>query len=168
MRAKTGALIAVGVAILAFVRYLLGKPRAGDDRPAMIIKNGSITFENEGKTVGWDDDSDTYFPDQPNGKKVAYLVAEAKHADKGCERMEGNKLVVTYTFDTGTQDFEVKVTGKKPKIKPRNKLHHDTRTKELRFGNTGHGRISKVELGGKTCTFSTANGEITVWYVYDE
>lgn len=134
----------------------------------MIIKNGSITFENEGKTIGWDEDDDSHYPDQPNGKDVKCLKAVVKYADGECDTMKGNKLVVTYTFDKDDkkQKFEVKATGKEPKIKPKDKLYHDPLKKELSFGKSGEGRISEVELGGKRCTFSSANGVITIYYIY--
>ena len=166
MKSQTGLTFVVGAVVGAVVRQLITRPPFDEERPAMIIKNGSITFENEGKKVGWDGDTDYFYPNQPGGRKVTSLVAEATNADGGTTVMKGEELIVTYTPDTGVpQDFEVQVKDNQPKIKHQDKLCHDNGKKELRFGEKGNGRISKVVLGGTTCTFSKANGLIKIWYL---
>lgn len=166
---KAGAAAALAAILsLGYCAYRSFGPQDDEERPAMIVKNSSITFENEGGQIGWEEDSAGWYPGHARGKPVRHFVAELKNAEAGCTTMEGAHLVITYTFDASKEEFNVFVAGRKPKITPK-LLRHDMRTKTLSYGEPRQGQITSVRLrqGGKTCTFPDRTGEIWIRFAYD-
>ena len=89
MRARTRILIAAGIAIAAAVRYFR-RPRFDEDRPAMIVKGGSLIFqsgddEKGEKGMRWKQVRDgQWTPEQPNGRHARHMVLTVK-PPHGCD-----------------------------------------------------------------------------------
>jgi hypothetical protein len=174
VKASTGVKIAGAIGLLAAAGYVVYRFLAEEDRPAMIVKNGSIVFENklrDGETepLDWEDDGGMWQPKQPKGKKVKHFIADVKGADdKTCTRLESAELVISYSYGSTKEDFRVMISGKKPKVTPKGLLA--LADKKLSFGVTNQGRISSIGMpqGGMTCTFAGRTAEITINYAYDK
>jgi hypothetical protein len=155
--------IAIGAILGAAVMYLR---RLRADRPPIIVKNGSITFENHGKVIGWAGDGQSWTPDQSNGDDVTGLYAEVlAGGGKNCvSPLFGTSLNIEFDDGAGTpRTFTVFIAGKKPKIRPGGLLSKDGTGKQLRHGQSGLGRIARISApNGDACSFSQADAVIRI------
>ncbi|MBA3637673.1 MAG: hypothetical protein M3541_03855 [Acidobacteriota bacterium] len=89
MRAKIRILIAAGIGMVAAIRYFR-RPRFAEDRPAMIVRGGSLIFqsgdnENSEKGRPWKQVREgRWTPDQPNGRPATHMVLTVK-PQHGCD-----------------------------------------------------------------------------------
>jgi hypothetical protein len=156
----------LGVSIGAVAYYAYDKVSRDDDeeRPPIIVKNGSIQFDTE---VGWAPDGGNWKPDQPYGRHVKELIATISGADGSCPELRGVHLIVTYALsDISSRDFHIVLGGDEPMVQPAALLTHAANL--LTYGTPKEGRISRIEAlpSKQACTFSTDEGVITVNYRY--
>ena len=149
--------------------YAVGSgTRIGDeDRPPIIVKNGSIQFET---SRGWADDGGAWKPDHNEGKPVREFVAAISNAidssGNPCPRLSGVQFIITYALsEASSTDFHVILAGREPKI-PKGLLNHSGNS--LTYGTAGAGRIGAIRAlpTQATCTFASNNGEISIGFSY--
>ena len=146
-----------------------------DDRPPIIVKNGSVVIENQpfkGKSTGpgWTDDGQDWNSDQQNANDVdKYVVGVVGGVSGTCEDLEGKNIVIDHSGSGAPLTF--KVAGKQPKIGPRGQLMPDTSygLKRLKFGNADV-RPTKVSVydnnpgEAQSCELGV-NSQVWIWPV---
>lgn len=163
----------IGVLFRRIVRFLIDK-RANEDRPPIIVREGSIVFEHkavQGKQLEWDDSEPHWTPKQPNGRKIDFLRATiTKGGSSACPTMiESKAIEITFATSSKSETFDVFVAGKKPKIGPKGLLARDSSRKKLTHGPTGSGSITRIrpKQGGLECELSGVV-EIEIDFAYED
>jgi hypothetical protein len=148
--------------------------RGNEDRPPIIVREGSIVFEHKvinGKQLDWDDSQSDWTPKQPNGKRIDFIRATiVKGGSSGCPKtIESRAIEITFSTGSKSETFTVFEAGKKPKIRPKGLLTRDSSRKKLTHGPTGGGSITRIRArqGGLECELSGAV-EIEIDFVYED
>lgn len=169
----TGAFLAM--LFRRIVKFLLSGLRTNEDRPPIIVREGSITFEHKivkGKQLDWDGQQNHWTPKQPNGKKVDFLVARVLEGGSSeCPSViESESLEITYSTGLKTEKFWVFLAGGKPMLRPKGLLSRDSQNpKKLTHGVPGSGNITNIrpQQGGLECNLSS-EAVIEIGYAYEE
>ena len=114
MKART--LIAAGIAILAAVRYVGFRPRKprDEDRPAMIVKGGSLIFQSGDETmnekgVPWKEvRAGQWTPEQLKGKAARRMLLTVRGEDD-CDfrRIPVTRVVIRYFGTAELEGFQI-------------------------------------------------------------
>lgn len=137
-----------------------------EERPPIIVKNGSLIFESgdsksedpEEKTgKPWHEVGNEWQPDHPEGKKVKWFSVGVQ-GPGGCPALAMTKQVtVTYKNADGTEtDFVIKMSPRGPggtdspaiaggTLTANNSIANPT----LTYGTAGQGAISRVRFQGQ-------------------
>ena len=157
-----GAIVAAGILGL----YALGIfDRNGDeDRPPIIVKNGSILFENDMTWVP--NGTRRWKPDHQQGKKVNRF--DVTFTGVQCAPVSGKKVVITRTNGNVQEEYEVRRKGiftVVPDVKAPVDMDVDNNTKPYKLSSRDQGgNITSVQVGNNTpCdTSSVQNVEIRI------
>lgn len=168
-----------GLAFLGFVAYVLRMfqepPNGDEDRPPIVVKNGSIVFENQlvaqkaaSHSKDWISDGGSarkWKPDHTAGRWTKGFDVSFS-SEVACAAMQGNPVTIRRRTAAGVvQQFEIKASGgfrSDPKIKAPVDMDADNTVprKTLKTRDAG-GAITEVEVGGTTCTIP-AGSEATL------
>ena len=143
----------------------MGGARQDDDRPPIIVRGGSLHFENTttkrpGKkwkqvTAG---NKKEWELDHGNGKKVSfYQVYFFPAAGTSCAPVEGEEVVVDFDSDgNGSADrkYTIKIDNQRPVIVGTNDLDVDT-SDPTRLIASRDGKMISVTVGSAVCTTAT-------------
>ena len=152
--------VAVGVAA-GSVGWLFaqGGPRE-EDRPAMIVRNGSIILQNETAKdqpapPNWlYSDGLTFTTDQQNGKPVINADATVYNGTTiTCELKAGLRFTIGYQEPGNSEEIHVIAAGQRPRVFPNDVLSRSTDKKQLTRGTKDKGTIVvwMENKKGKTC-----------------
>lgn len=163
------AIAAAGILVLGYFAIQWFAPD-DDERPAMIVKNGSITFENgpdkNGNQIYWKDGGDlTWIPDHPTGKPVTGADASFEGMSAACDLKNGIRFTLTYKEGNESEEFSVVAAGLSPKIFPKDLLVEDSPTKQRVGFGSGPSTLSVRKNGGKPCQVP-ANKDVTFTFHY--
>jgi hypothetical protein len=170
VNSKTKGLIAgmLGGAALLWL-FLKKKRRDDEDRPAMVVKNGSIEFDHEWP-LNWEEKEGGWVPNQPGAKRIRFFKVDIKGSDNGVSYIQGVVLVISLAYGLAGEEFRVIRADDEPKVTPSGRLEPDGPT--LRGGHE-EGYISSIKAlpSGATATFPPPNGtkdetEIMIRYEY--
>jgi hypothetical protein len=141
--------IAVVVAIgVGGINWVFAQGPREEDRPAMIVRNGSIIFEiqnNDGSasTLKWDfADGIAFKTSQQNGKRVISADATVTNGSGQCDLKGGKRFTLTYKEGNDSEDIHLIAAGQEPKIFPNDVLTRSTSGMQLTRGADGSGVIS--------------------------
>jgi hypothetical protein len=143
----------------------VGKLAEDDDRPPIIVKGGSLYFENTttkrpGKvwkevTAG---NKKVWGLDHDNGKKVSFYQVYFVGGSGVCAPVETEEVSVNFDHDsnpnTPDRQYTVNVVDKRPRVSSTYDLEVDSDATRLIAGREG--RFSNVVIGGTVCTSPTA------------
>ena len=113
MRARTRILIAAGIGIAAAVRYFR-KPRFDEDRPAIIVKGGSLIFQSGDDRIAqkgraWRQVGEgRWTPHQPKGRPAVHMILSID-GDAGCKvvRQAVRVIKIQYVGTAGPEGFQI-------------------------------------------------------------
>lgn len=124
-----------------------------EDRPPIVVKNGSIIFENDRDWVGA---TRTWRLNQPRGKQVTTYDVSFKYVT--CASTSGNVVTITRTTAGGqTQTYQlIRTGGSRPEPLLNAPVDMDANNVPIRKTLTSRdsgGAITEVKVaGGATCT----------------
>jgi hypothetical protein len=152
-----GGVVIGGLLVLAYEAL---KPQDDDERPPIIVRNGSLKFLTD---VGWKPDGGNWEPDQPRAKRVKEMIATIKNSDGSCGPLRGVQFTVTFEGE----EFRIILGHGAPLVSPRSLLTRDGQF--LTHGRDGSGSISKIKAvpSMQECTFSTRTDEISIDFSYE-
>lgn len=168
---RTVALVVAGVALVVLLYGIVEFFRDDEeDRPPILVKNDSISFEIDDPGVAWvrgtagGGDRDFWKPAPRNWKQVSEFVLTATGSAAGCDGYRGALINVTQ----GGYKFQLQVHGGASEPKINDPLSHlaPVTGQAHRLRREGGGEIQLVVLpGNHKCTIP-AGGEVTVGFDY--
>lgn len=136
-----------------------------EDRPAMIVRNGSIIFENgtvNGRPVHWlYADALSFKTDQQNGKRVISADATVTGGSGQCNLTGGRRFRITFQEQNDSEDIHLIAAGQEPKIFPNDVLTRSSSRLQLTRGTAGAGQIFVRMDNGKVPCVIAKTGQIT-------
>lgn len=157
-----------GAAVVGAVYFLMDF-RADDDRPPIIVRNGSVILEQtplpgQAMYPTWMQDGNEYRPNQANGESVSgFLVAVVNPASGTCEGWTGN--VVQVSRKTGPPLMFV-IAGGQPRVGPAGQLRPDSTNARKLSSDSAMDQVKVVSQGGgeQSCPLG-ATSEVWLWPV---
>lgn len=157
----------LGGAAAVGVMYFLMDSRTDDDRPPIIVRNGSVILEQtpvRGRAMypTWVVDGSEYRPDHANGASVSgFLVAVVNPASGTCEGWTGN--VVQVSRKTGPPLMFV-IAGGHPKVGPAGQLQPDSANARKLSSESAMDQVRVVDSSGgaQTCPLG-GSSEVWIW-----
>lgn len=171
-------IIAVVVAIgVGGITWVIAQGAGEEDRPAMIVRNGSVIFTNNaattgGQPLGWLYAAGvTFTPDQSNGKPVLNADAAVYKDRQGqqqevitCELKAGSRFTIRYREGADTEEIHVITNGPRPLVFPNDLLSRSTDRKQLKRGS-GNGAILVWMNNDRTTTCAVpTNHELRITF----
>jgi hypothetical protein len=137
---------------------------ASGDEPPIRVRNGSVDLQLLHRSGEWENVGDRKnwkVKNDPERSKEIYEVIVSPTDAARCNKLLGSGDTVTITTGTGAQtnEIQLKLTGKKTKIKSRVDL---SSTADLLRDSTAGTFISKIEVGDLTCNFSSPDANLRV------
>jgi hypothetical protein len=159
--AKYGA-VGIGIALLARAVFKLFGGRLNEDRPPIIIRNGSVIIEQaprrgKAKHPDWGADGNEWKPDHPEGADVTTFRVSVTDPEKGdCEDLVGDVVKIFHSGSSVPITF--RITGnKQPRVGPKGQLAKIANKRRTLAAN---GTAKEVNVNGKSCLLSS---EAVVW-----
>ena len=126
MRARIGILFVAASAIFALVkvvRYLLASWSRDEERPAMIVKGGSLIFQSGDELAGegglpWEQvGNGRWTPKQPRGKAVVTMLLTAKSGDDcDVKRLPVKDIKIRYFGTAVLESFQIRLLNGEPML----------------------------------------------------
>jgi hypothetical protein len=155
--------MALGGALGWIAHLIFGKRIGDDDRPPIIVRGGSITFEHD---RGWAEHGGNWRPDHDTGKPVKELVAYIRpYGTK--EECTGRELRGTRLDFEYASTFRILIAGREPMVAPRGLLTRDSSYKRVGYakGPKALGTL-RAWPSGRTDTVAETE-EVCVCFQYD-
>lgn len=150
-------------AIAGWLAHALLRRPGDEDRPPIIVRGGSISFDTD---VGWTDDGADWKPYHPDGRPVRELVAFIRKT--GGPDCAGRELRGRALHFQHVHRFMVTISGGEPRVNPKGLLMRDKTTTRVRFEN-GPAALGEVKaLPSSRTDWVAEDEEVCICFDYEE